>query len=152
MNAIKKLSSLLILLLCFQTVTASKKKKENSSTINWLSIEEAEKLSKENPKPIFFDFYTKTCTYCKKMDRTTFKDEKVVSYLNENYYAVKVNAADQSKITFKGKKTTNRAIAKNLKLRGFPSYVFFDKDFKYKKTEIGYKKSRNFLQIIKSNN
>ena len=34
--------------------------------VNWISFEEAIKLTKENPKPLLIDVYTDWCGYCKK--------------------------------------------------------------------------------------
>ena len=34
--------------------------------IKWYTIEEAEKLNKKDPRPIFIDTYTDWCGWCKK--------------------------------------------------------------------------------------
>src|SRR5690606_4382796 len=79
---------------------ADKKAKENKK-INWVSIEEAERLTKEAPRKIFVDVYTDWCGWCKRMDATTFTDEAVVDYVNEHYYAVKLNAESKENISLK---------------------------------------------------
>lgn len=106
----------------------------NAQSIEWKSIEEAEKLQKNNPsKPLFIDVYTDWCGWCVKMDKTTFKDKQVVEKINKNYIPVKLDAETKDKISFKGHTFTyvaagNRGIntlAYNL-LQGqmsFPSYV-----------------------------
>ena len=70
--------------------------------VKWMSIEEAEKLSKENPKKWMIDVYTDWCGWCKKMDKETFNHPVIAKYLNENYYAVKLNAESRESITFQG--------------------------------------------------
>ena len=42
------------------------------SEINWITLEEAEALNKENPKKIFIDFYTDWCGWCKKNGSSHF--------------------------------------------------------------------------------
>lgn len=68
--------------------------------IKWLTWQEATELSKVTPKKIFIDVYTDWCGWCKRMDATTFQDPKVVQYMNENFYAVKLNAEMKEEIQF----------------------------------------------------
>ena len=72
--------------------------------VNWLTWEDAVEQSKKEPKKIFVDVYTDWCTWCKKMEETTFSDPNIVNYLNEYYYAVKLNAQQEADINFKGEK------------------------------------------------
>ncbi len=65
---------------------------QEKTKIEWLSIQEAMALHKENPKKIMIDVYTDWCGWCKRMDATTFQDEKIAKYISENFYAVKLNA------------------------------------------------------------
>jgi thioredoxin-related protein len=70
--------------------------------INWMSFEEAVAATQKNPKKIFIDVYTDWCGWCKKMDASTFVDPALVKYMNENYYAVKLDAETQDTINFAG--------------------------------------------------
>ena len=71
-----------------------------SEGIKWMSITEAEKLNKEHPKKILIDIYTDWCGWCKRLDATTYKDAAIIKYVNENYYAVKLNAESKDKIVY----------------------------------------------------
>jgi thioredoxin-related protein len=70
--------------------------------IKWYTIQEAEALSKQNPRKIMIDVYTDWCGWCKKMDAETFSHPVIAEYINKNYYAVKLNAESTADITFKG--------------------------------------------------
>lgn len=75
--------------------------------IKWYTFEEAIELSKKNPKKIFVDVYTSWCGWCKRMDATTFTHPVIVKYMNEKYYAVKLNAEQKTPITFDGHEFIN---------------------------------------------
>lgn len=72
--------------------------------INWLSVAEFNKVYSKSPKPILVDVYTDWCGWCKVMDRETYEKEAVVKYINEHYYAVKLNAESKDSLEWGGKK------------------------------------------------
>ncbi|MGB0891500.1 MAG: thioredoxin family protein [Flavobacteriaceae bacterium] len=69
--------------------------------VKWLSFEEAIALNKKNPKPILLDMYTDWCGWCKKMDKTTYKNKVIVDYINQNFYAIKMDGEGKKDITFR---------------------------------------------------
>lgn len=60
-------------------------------SINWRSYEEGLAVSKIEKKKIFLHFYANWCVYCGKMAKETFQNPAVVSYLNNNFIAVRVD-------------------------------------------------------------
>lgn len=120
--------------------------------INWLTIEEAQALSEENPKKIIMDVYTDWCGWCKKMDKTTFSDEKVVEYVNENFYAVKLKADSNDKVTFKGREFSKGELARALQVTGYPTVVFFDESFGRFQPVSGFRPAEDFLNILEAFN
>lgn len=64
---------------------------------------EAEKLERQNPKPVFVFVHTSWCKYCKMMENSTFKNPEVVQLLNDNFYFVSLDAEQKAPITFKNK-------------------------------------------------
>ena len=107
--------------------------RSGKATVKWISIKELNELYSKNPKPILLDVYTDWCGWCKEMDRKTYRNEKVANYINEHYYAVKLNAESPDSMFFnnigygyKAKNKTNE-LAEYL-LSGqmeFPTTVFF---------------------------
>ena len=64
------------------------------------SFEEAEKLSRENPKPIVAFIHTSWCKYCKMMENSSFKNADIITSLNTSFYFVSLDAESKNDIAF----------------------------------------------------
>ncbi len=91
----------------------------NREKINWISIEQLNEMYYNDPKPILVDVYTNWCGWCKQMDKTTYENEKLVSYVNTHYYAVKFNAESRDSLSFNKKKYGYDARYKSSELAKF---------------------------------
>ncbi len=126
--------------------------------VKWLSFEEAIALNKTNPKPILVDLYTDWCGWCKRMDATTYKNNTIVDYINNNYYAVKMDGEGKKDIvyngrTFKfvqnGKSKYHELAAAILKGRmSYPSTAFFDAKGQIIQVIPGYLQEKQFEKIL----
>jgi len=109
---------------------------EQTQGVKWVTIEDAVKKNKENPKKIFIDVYTTWWGWCKKMEKTTFQDPQIVKYLNDNYYSVKLDAERKDTIMFNGKPHTFNAAYKSHELAvkmldmrmSYPTTVYLDEN------------------------
>jgi thioredoxin-related protein len=150
----------LILILSF-AVNAQKKKDEKPAEIKWYSFEDAINLNAQQfpKKKILIDVYTDWCGWCKKMDATTFSNPEIVKYINEYYYAVKLNAERKDSIMLDGKlfinpnPTVNRSthqLAEALlnNRMSYPSYVFMDEMNRPITVVPGYSEAVNFEPIL----
>lgn len=137
-----------LLLLAFLIISTGISAQE----IEWMSMDEALAAQNEEPKKIFMDVYTTWCGPCKMLDRNTFSDKNVIAFINENYYPVKFNAEGTEEITYQdftytnpnyreGRKGRNAThfFADALKLRGYPSLVFFQENGDLIQAIPGYK-------------
>ncbi len=89
--------------------------------IRWRSWDEVASLAEANPKKVIIDVYTDWCKVCKKMDHYTYESPQVVAYINDNFYAVKLDAEMSEDIVFRGK-TYEYVGSKN---RGYHEFAAF---------------------------
>ena len=96
-------------------------------------------LSKEKGKPIYIEFYTTWCGYCKKFKKNTLNNAEVKAYLSKNYIPVVMDAEAGQGIELKKKYSVN----------GYPTHLVVGQDLKQKAVTYGYLKSGPFLTWIK---
>lgn len=125
-----------------------------SPKINWLTLEQAFQAIQKEPRKILVDVYTGWCGWCKVMDQKTFNDPKVIAYVNEKYYAVKLDAEQREDIAIGDKKYIwqngyNQAgVALLQNKMSFPTIVYLDEKFNMIQPVPGYQDAPNFHKII----
>jgi thioredoxin-related protein len=108
--------------------------------VKWMTIEEALKAQKQNPKKILVDFYSDWCAPCKIMDKKTYGHPVIAQILNDNYYPVKFNAEEKNDIEIFGRTFSNpdkehkkgknslHEFTQYMNVAAVPSTVFLDEN------------------------
>lgn len=148
---------LAFLLLLVSTTSWSQEKTE----LKVYSFEEVEKLHKENPKPVVVFIHAEWCKYCHGMQKTTFKDEKVISLMNESFYFIKLDGEQKEDITFLGKTfvfkpsgssgTHELALELGTKRKrlAYPTTTILDKEFVISVQLDGFVNKRKMASVLK---
>jgi thioredoxin-related protein len=135
----------------------TKEKPATANEINWISFEQAVKLSKKEPRQIMIDVYTQWCGWCKKMDATTFKDPTIVNYVNKNFYAVKLDAETKDTIHFRDKifvfkpeyKANELALFLMNGQMSYPTSIYLDENFAILSPVPGFQQVNTLDMILK---
>lgn len=129
-----------------------------SKPVKWYTLEEAQKLTAANPRPIFIDTYTDWCGWCKKLDKEVFTNPVIADILNNEYYPVKFNAESKDPVMFGGKTYINDGTLNgahqlafallNGKL-SYPTVVFLNSKGELPAPVPGYRNAKEFEPILR---
>lgn len=127
--------------------------------IKWLSWEEAQAKNQTEPRKFMVDVYTQWCGWCKKMDKATFQQPDISSYINQNYYPVKFDAETKTDITFNNRvykfirsgSSGYHELAKEITFGklSYPTLVFLDEKLNVIQPIPGFKDPGSLDKIIK---
>ncbi|MDP6922076.1 MAG: thioredoxin fold domain-containing protein [Lutibacter sp.] len=130
--------------------------------IQWMSLEEAVEAQKIVPKKIITDAYTHWCGPCKMLDKNTFGNKDVATYINEHYYAVKFNAEGNSRINYKGQvfenpgydpskkgRNSTHQLTSYFQINAYPTLLFFDEKGEVISPIRGYQTPRQLELYLK---
>jgi thioredoxin-related protein len=141
----------LIFCLCFALPT--------NAQVNWLTWEEAQAKNQNEPRKMIVDVYTQWCGWCKKMDKATFQQPAISSYINKNYYAVKFDAETKTDINFNNKvfkfvrqgNSGYHQLAAEIMFgkMSFPTIVFLDEKLNVIQPIPGYQDPASLDKIMK---
>ncbi|MBS1506568.1 MAG: DUF255 domain-containing protein [Bacteroidetes bacterium] len=132
---------LLVSVACISaTLNAQTPKSPATTTVKWMTFEQAVEKSKTEKRKIFIDVFTEWCGWCKVMDKNTFPDPEVAKLLNEKFYPVKFDAEQTEDVVFRGttfkfipygNKGTHQLAAALLNNQlSYPNFVFMDEEFR----------------------
>lgn len=148
-----------LIIICTSLLISVSAFSQQTSDINWLTLDQVQDSMKVNKKKIFIDLYTDWCGWCKRMDATTFKDPSVVDYMNRNYYCVKFNAERRDTVRFNNfdfydvsptsKRGTNLLAYSLLEGKmSYPSFAVLDENFNRINVIAGYKQPEPFIGLM----
>lgn len=96
--------------------------------LDWLAFDAAAARASKEGKHVIVDIYTTWCGWCRVMDRETYGNPQVATYLAQNFVLAKVNGESSAKIHWKGREITERQFTREVGVAGFPTTFFLKPD------------------------
>ncbi|MHC1605031.1 MAG: thioredoxin family protein [Candidatus Methanofastidiosia archaeon] len=116
--------------------------------ITWITYDKAVEEAKISGKHMLLYFWRPNCTFCDKMEKTTFVDPEVVSYMEENFLPVGINIWSSSPISQQDPSISGKNLETRFKVIGAPSYGFVDSEGNILGTVPGYKEPEDFKLLL----
>jgi len=120
-----------LLVLCFVSAAYAEAPFQDRSLDAALEKAAAEK------KVVMIDFYTTWCGPCKMLDKQTWPDKDVRTWIDEHAIALKVDAEKK------------RDLAKRFKVRAYPTIVFVKPDGTQLDSIVGFRGPKDFIAAAK---
>jgi thioredoxin-related protein len=147
---------LFALLMSLFAISSQNDAPQTKQKVNWISMDEAAVKMKTEARPVLIDLYTDWCYWCKVMDKRTYNNQKVVSYINDHFYAVRLNAETKGNVFWKGKnyqynaqnKVNDFALYATQGQLAFPNTVIFS-DLEYPASIPGFMEPKEIEAVLK---
>ena len=108
----------------------------HAQSLVWLNdYNAARREAHDKNLSLVIDFSTQNCSWCRKLEATTFRDAAVVKLLGEHFVALRLDGEKDAEI------------AQALGVTGYPTLVFADPDGKILGRQEGYVKATEFTQL-----
>jgi thiol:disulfide interchange protein len=105
-------------------------------SIKWnTDFKKAAKAAKRQQKPMMLDFYTEWCGWCKRLDKDTYTDSRVID-LSDKFISVKIDG------------DKDPALVKQYRVEGYPTIVFTNSKGKEINRVVGYRNADDFLKVM----
>ena len=133
---------------------------ETGEKIHWHTFQEAIELSKKEKKKVFIDVYTSWCGWCKVMEKNTFTNPVIIKYVNQHFYAVRLDAEMKDTINFNNytfvnpnptvPRSTHQLASSLLSNKlSYPTTVYLDENFNLLTQVAGYLQPSQLEPIVK---
>lgn len=117
-------------------------------SLDWLEYGEALVRARSENKHVIIDFYTNWCGWCKVMDRNTYGDSSVATYLRRHFVLTKVNAESPKRLKVGEGTKSGIELARDFGVNSFPITWFLKPDGSRIDKLPGYRPPKDFQKVL----
>lgn len=120
------------ILLCWMAVPAA------GQSIQWVSLEEAQKKAADTNKKVFIYAEAQWCGYCKKMEAKVFPQKSVQDSLHKYFYPVRIDIESTDKVKFGDRSYSEQMLARKFRVQATPTMIFLNSGGEVMGTQPGF--------------
>lgn len=128
--------------ICFLSVDTT------AQSLEWMSMEKAQKLASQNNKKVMLYAEAEWCGYCKKMNKQVFPQQTVIDSLQKYFYPVRIDIESDEKLTFNGEEYSERSLARKFRVTQTPTTVFLDPEGNVIGAQPGFLRTEIFDKLL----
>jgi thioredoxin-related protein len=117
-------------------------------SIRWKPYGAALADARLSGRKVVVDVYTSWCGWCKRMDRDTYSRADVASLLAKKFEAVRLDAESSVQHSVQGESRTERRIATDFGVTGYPTTVFLTSTGEFIAAIPGYLGAEKFIDVL----
>ncbi len=138
-------------------LTSAHRPVATTENVDWINLDQAGASLQKEKRPVLIDLYTSWCGWCKEMDKKTYSNTKVIQYLQQKFYTVKLDAETRQTVHWNGKsynfnsnyRSNDFAVYVTRGKLAFPTTVIFPADGSEPQAIPGYLEPKDFELIVK---
>jgi len=112
-----------------------------ASKLTWQKdLDQTLEMARRHKKMVLVDVYTDWCGWCHKLDRDTYTNPEVISFVNSQFICLKIDAEDGGK---------GERFARTYRVTAFPCIILLDATGKKVGAFYGYRSADQFPDAVR---
>ncbi len=126
----------------------AKQTQSDPPEIRWISVDGVWASEAKPDRRVLINVYTDWCDFCRQMDSQVYPDSSVRRVVAEHFITVGLNADSDRIVHFRGQEFSERALARRLGVRSYPTMVFMDPDGHVILQTNGFMPTDDFVRML----
>lgn len=116
--------------------------------IAWIPIDHVWTPTQGPDRRVLVNVYTDWCEFCRKMDTDVYPDSLVRRVVADHFMTAGINADSDRIVRYRGDELTERALARRLGVRSYPTMVFMEPDGTIILQMNGFMPTSDFVRML----
>lgn len=113
--------------------------------VQWIALEDAERIARDTGRPILYDFTADWCAPCHQLKAEVFRNERLAELINDHFVPVRI--VDRMREEGKNAPVVE-ALQQRYSVQGFPTVIIADADGNPRERMEGFRGAEPFERMM----